>query len=395
MRKPLGGSLALCLLLACLLNACATGATQNTPGCTTLDTQGVVSATLPLPGQPFQALSTFNNQWIFVSVISKNAASNGIAVFQQQDAQICLKRLIPLTGTPMGLTLTQKDDLLLVADYNGIAILDAQQAEQGVQGALLGYVREPGMSSTVRVGISPDEHYAFAATEKEGTLSLLDFQRIRADDFNPDVLLGQLSPGAGLSDLAVALDNRYLYVTVGAQSATATSQSNCATQGSLELLDLQRITQNAAHIVIAKVAAGCDPGRVYLSADNSTAWVTTRGDNKIFAFNTLTLSSAPKNALLASSTVGPVSLGMGIVQNGSLLLVANSNCYAEPHKTQTLSVFDIRKVIQGQPAVLTTVHVGACPREVTVESDDQTVLLTDFNSNALTVINAAKLPIPK
>ncbi|HEX7735466.1 MAG TPA: hypothetical protein VF458_11415 [Ktedonobacteraceae bacterium] len=396
-RKPLWGGMALYVLLAILLSACepgGTGAAQDPPGCKTLGAQPV-AATLPLPGQPFQALPIFSNQWIFVSLSSQNAASNGIAVLQQQGEQVCLKRVIELTGTPMGMALTEKGDLLLVADDDSVAVIDARQAEAQTQGALLGYVRDKSTSGIVNVGIAEDESYAFAINENAGTLDVFDFQRIRADDFNQDVQLAQISLGTGLLGMAVAQDSRYLYTTVGAQSEFAASASTCAQEGKLEQIDLRRLKQDPKHMVVARAAAGCDPGRVYLSADGATAWVTARGNSKIYAFNTLTLNSNPQGALVGSGTTGPEPVGLGIAQNGSLLLVANSNCYAEPHKPQKLSVLDLRRVVEGGQSALATLPIGACPREITVESDDQTVLIANSGSNTLTLINAARLPKPK
>ena len=78
-----------------------------------------------------------------------------------------------------------------------------------------------------------------------------------------------------------------------------------------------------------------------------------------------------------------------------MLFVANSNSFNQPQKPQTLSVLNVHNLIQGLPAVIATIKVGAFPREVTIENDDQTVLLTNSNSNSLTIINAAKLPKPK
>jgi DNA-binding beta-propeller fold protein YncE len=405
-RKTFWGSITLCFVLASLLSACSVGGSattpKNAPGCTTLGAatgvRGVdaaVLATVPLPGQPYQARATINGQWIFVSLSSSKAASNGIAVLQQEGEQVCLKRVIPLTGTPLGLTLTPEEDLLLIANYSGVAVIDVKQAEQSIQGALLGYVQGKSAASTISVMLSPDEHYAFTTNEKDGTLGLLDFQRMRADDFNADVLLGQTALGSGLSSVAVSLDNRHLYATIGAQSEMALNQETCTTQGALLALDLQRMKQDPAHVIVEKVAAGCDPARVYLSSDDSTAWVTARGDNKVLAFNTLALPTSPKNALLGSVAVSSAPIGIGIAQTGSMLFVANSNCFAQSRQPQTLTVFDIHKVIQGLPAVLATVHVGAFPREVTIENDDQTVLLTNFASNTLTLINATKLPHPQ
>lgn len=405
-RKTFWGSMVLCILLVSFLSACDAGngasTAQGTPGCTALGASAsakgasaAVAATVPLPGQPVQALATADGKWIFVSLNSKSAASNGIAVLQQQGTQVCLKRVIPLNGTPLGLTLTHKEDLLLVADYSSVAVIDAKQAEQQVQGAVLGYIHEQSTSSTVEVVLSPDEHYAFATNQNDGTLSVINFQRVRVDDFNPDVMLGQISLGAGPLGLAMSLDNRYLFATVGGRSDTATGQGTCTTQGALVELDIQRVEQDSAHAIVASAPAGCDPARVYLSSDDSTAWVTSRGDNKVLAFNTLTLLSDPTNALVGSIQVGPAPVGLGIAQTGSMLFVANSNSFNQPQKPQTLSVLNVHNLIQGLPAVIATIKVGAFPREVTIENDDQTVLLTNSNSNSLTIINAAKLPKPK
>lgn len=406
-RKFWGG-VALCILLVALLGACDTNSqattTHSTSTCTTLSaksgTNSAVMATIPLPGHPFKAIASSNGQWLFVSIDSQSAASNGIAILHKQGAQICLQRVIPLSGTPLGLILTKSEHMLLVANSTNIAFIDVALAEKGAQGAVLGYVQEHSSSSTVDVILSQNERYGFAANENDGTVSVIDFSRILAHDFSTKALIGQITLGTAPVGMAVSLDDRYLYILTGNKTGASSTQNAAApcsssSQGALEVADITRVNQDAAHAVVAKIAAGCDPARLLLASDSATIWVAARGDNKVLAFNTAMLLTNPASALLATVDVGPAPIGLALVQSDDVLIVANSNGFQQPQQPQTLTVLGVRSVIEGKPAVLSTIKVGAFPRELTLEADAQTVLLTNFNSNTLLIIDSAKLPGPK
>src|SRR5260370_38178982 len=201
-RKKLWWGPALCFLLAFLFSACNISGKvtpSHASSCTALPTsstgQGAdaaVLANVPLPGHPFKAVANDDGQWIFVSVNGNNAASTGVAVLHKHGPQICLQRVISLSGVPLGMTLSHDNHMLVIADYRDVAFVDIAQAERGTQGTILASVPEQSSSSTIEVTLSPDEHYVFAANENDGTVSVIDFQRIRAHDFGSDVLICQI-----------------------------------------------------------------------------------------------------------------------------------------------------------------------------------------------------------
>jgi len=403
-HRKLWRGVALCFLLALLLSACSTSgneAPSRASSCTVLlsrsTAQGAnaaILANIPLPDSPFRAVATDDGQWIFVSL---TGASHGIAVLHKQGAQICLQRVIPLSGVPFGLILSQNNRILVIANSNNVAFVDVAQAERGTQSAILGYVPEHSSSSTIEVTLSQDEHYVFAANENDSTVSVIDFQRIRAHDFSSDALIGQIPVGTAPVGMAVSPDNRFLYITSEADSSATSSQGTGDTcgggpPGSLSVAAIARAGQDPTQAIITKVAAGCGPVRVVLSPSGDTAWVTARGNNAVLAFNTTQLLTHAGNALLTSVDVGPAPVGMALVDSGTVLVVANSNRFLEPQAPQTLTILDTKQALTGKAAVLATIAVGAFPRELTLEANGQTLLLTNYNSSTLSIIDVAKLP---
>ena len=411
-RGGLYGSFMLCLLLAFFMSACnsspghASTHHQTAVRCTLVATSSTargadaaVLATIPVPAQPFRAVATNDGQWIFVSVDSTDAASSGIVILRKTGAQICLLRVLHLDGQPLGLELTRDNRELLVADYSDVALLDVGKAETGAQGAVLGYLPTGANASTIEVALSPDERSAFAANENLNTVSMFDFQRVRAGDFGAGALLGQIPSGQAPVGLAVSPDNRYLsFTSEGDKSVTAATGGLTCPQygaGSLRVADLARARGNAAHGVVALVAAGCIPVRVVLSAAGDIAWVTARGSNKVLAFSTAKLLINPGQALISAvSTQGAEPVGLALVKHETELIIADSARFSDPNAPQTLSVLDARQALQKQSTLLAEINVGAFPRELFLEADGQTLLLTNYNSNTINFIDVAKLPAP-
>ncbi|GLV59160.1 hypothetical protein KDH_59880 [Dictyobacter sp. S3.2.2.5] len=350
-----------------------------------------------MPGKTFKAVATSDGQWIFVSFNGNDAATSGIAVLHEQGSQICLQHVIPLSGMPFGMTLSHDDRILAIADYSNVAFMDVAQAERGTKGALLGYVPEHPSSSTIEVALSPDEQDLFAANENDGTVSVIDFQRIRAHDFSAHALIGQLPLGVAPVGMAISPDNRFLYITSEADKSLSSSTQAAKMcggypQGSLSVAAIARVRQDPAHAIIARAASGCGPVRVVLSPSGTLAWVTARGNNAVLTFDTTRLITNQKNARLASTTVGTAPVGAALIDKGSVLVVANSNRFLQPYTPQHLTVLNTKQALDHKAAVLTSINVGDFPRELTLEANGQTLLLTNYNSQTLSIIDVSKLP---
>ncbi len=56
-------------------------------------------------------------------------------------------------------------------------------------------------------------------------------------------------------------------------------------------------------------------------------------------------------------------------------------------------IIDTQKITKGEAAVLGTVAAGVFPRELRVTEDFETLLLTNFGSQNLAVIDLERLPL--
>jgi len=351
---------------------------------------------IALPGHPFASITTKNGQWLFVSLNAGSpSASSGIAVLHKNGQQFHLTRVVSLTSAAFGMALTTDDTVLLVADLTGVTFVSVSQAENGGQNAVLGAVQEIGDPGTIEVTVTRDGRYAFATEEYSASVSVIDLQLIRANHFAYGTIAGHIPVDFAPVGMAISPDNRYLYVTSEVSKAVAKQPVfNPILQqavGTLSVVDIAKAENDPSHAVIARVPAGCNPGRVVLSSEGNIAWVTARASNMLLAFNTSRLLTDPRHALLVSLPVGPEPVGVALLNNDSVIAVANSNRFAQDQTPQTVMLLDTQKALAGKPALLKTFRVGLFPRELSTTPDGQTLFVTNYTSNTLTIINITKL----
>jgi DNA-binding beta-propeller fold protein YncE len=125
--------------------------------------------------------------------------------------------------------------------------------------------------------------------------------------------------------------------------------------------------------------------RAVETADNSTLWVSARGDNRVLAFSTGMLELNPGNALLGyAATGGTAPVGLRLFDGGKLLAVANSNRFGTgPNANATI----LSVAVPASASVVQTVATGLFPREITAASDDLTLYLTNYSSQSFQVIS--------
>jgi len=93
-----------------------------------------------LPGSPFGVVPTRDGCWVFVSLaISESADGPGIAVLKRDGASLSLERIVPVDGVPLGMTLTQDEQLLVVAGRPRVMFLDVRRLTSGNGDPVLGY----------------------------------------------------------------------------------------------------------------------------------------------------------------------------------------------------------------------------------------------------------------
>jgi DNA-binding beta-propeller fold protein YncE len=130
-----------------------------------------------------------------------------------------------------------------------------------------------------------------------------------------------------------------------------------------------------------------------LSPDGERAYVSSRGTNDLLVFDTQRLRTDTAHALVAVVPVGTAPVGIAVIDSGRKVIVTSSNRFGAPTDPQDLTVVDATRVSEGRGAVIGSISVGAFPRELRVTADGRTLLLTNFGSQSLQVIDINRLPI--
>ena len=151
--------------------------------------------------------------------------------------------------------------------------------------------------------------------------------------------------------------------------------------GTLTAIDVARGS------VVARVAAGCSPVRVAVTADGTTVWVSARGDDRVIAFDAAKLRSDPAHAYLAQAKVGSAPVGIALLAHDTLLAVANSNRFDAGAGPSTVSVVQLGS----PPSPRGTVPAGSFPREFSVSPDGAVLYLTNFASRIVELIDVTRL----
>jgi DNA-binding beta-propeller fold protein YncE len=142
----------------------------------------------------------------------------------------------------------------------------------------------------------------------------------------------------------------------------------------------------------SEVRNRCSPVRIAVSPKGNHIWVTARERNKLLAFDTVKLESNSPEALLASVQVGTSPVGVTFVNHGRHIITADSNRFNYPNTTTGLTVVDAEAALkgkQGSPRIAT----GLFPREFAVSLDGKTLLVSNYSSDEIEVVNASQLAL--
>jgi DNA-binding beta-propeller fold protein YncE len=247
-------------------------------------------------------------------------------------------------------------------------------------------------AGSVYVGISPDGKLLFVSDENAEAITVYDLPRLGGGDTKA---IGRIPVGRAPVGLVFSPDGRTLYSTseraAGADEAPATCKQPGAPPevpnappGSLYVIDVATAGRAPADAIRAKVEAGCAPVRVELSRDGGRAYVTTRSDNALAVFDTARLVRDGINARIATIPTGVLPVGVIVAPNH--VVVGNSNRIEPNSKGEWLSVID---PLTNQ--VIGNILAGGFPREMAVTGDGKTLLVGNFASQNLTVVNLAGL----
>jgi DNA-binding beta-propeller fold protein YncE len=363
-------------------------------------------AYVELPGNPFAPVPTREGCWIFVSLTTGDSGSGpGVAVLKRLDGKISLARVVPVKGNPTGIVLTHDGELLIVAAGSNVAFIDVKRAISGAGNAVLGYWSDDiENAGRIYVNVTADDRYLFVSNERAGSISVVNLAKARASGFAADAAVGKIPVGLAPIALTFSSDERYLFTT--SQSMPASGWPiECKPEqnpqappnhapGAILVIDVKRAKIDPAHSVVSTVKAGCNPVRLAVSPKGDVAYVTARGDHALLMFSTEKLLSDDVSALLSKIPVGTAPVGIAVIDDGKKVVVTSSNRFAGgTEDKQSLYVIDASKAAQGVASLLGTIPAGGFPREIRVTSDQRTLLLTNFNSHTLEVVDLARLPL--
>ncbi len=357
---------------------------------------------IPLPGAPFAMAPTSDGRAIFVSVQVPGANERRpglIAVLQRDTDSLRLTHNIPLSAAPWGLQLLRDDGLLAVANSHGVAVLDAMAARDP---AAVPEITEQHYGQdyyTMQVLASADGRHLFASDEHNNTVTILDIDKALARGASGDAVVGEIPVDVAPVSMVLSADGRQLFVTCEMRRIrapdlvnwlvfAATLKGGLRRGGTVCTIDLDRALRDPARGVVARTPAGGNPVRLVMSQDGRSFFVSARANNQVLAFDA---GDPRKPTRRAAAPVGPSPVGIALLDELGVLLVANSDRFQTADQPQTVSVLDLEDFFVGRPASLGEIPVGVFPREICVDHRSDTVYVTNFGSQSLTTFSIATL----
>jgi DNA-binding beta-propeller fold protein YncE len=365
------------------------------PGCSTATASApeltrVPTAMESAPADPFGVVVTADGRWSFAAL--PDNASIGVFRIGRSDLPALVRQVyLYLTGQPLGEVLTHDGRYLLAADNeDGALVISVGRAEAGQADAQVGILGNgTAGSGAIEVAVSPDDRFAFVSLEDSASIAVYNLQRALAKGFGVADLVGTVPVGIAPVGLAVSPDGRWLYAT---SEAERSARVTATTSGTLTVIDLRRAETDPAVSVVATVDAGCSPVRVITSADGGVIWVTARGSDRLLGFSAARLRTDPAHSMIASVEVGEAPVGLALVDGGTKIVVADSNRFSATGAASSLAVVGVAAALAGRPALLGYLSAGGFPREMALEPDGRTLLVSNFSSGQLEAVGVADLP---
>ncbi len=369
--------------------------TAHVPGCSTAVAAGPALGTVstpmePVPGTPFGVTVTADGRWAFVSL-----PGNGtVGAYRIGGSTLpSLVRQVYTGQQPLGEALTRDGRYLLAADdANGAAVISVSRAESGQPGAVLGTLGSGSGGGAIEVAVSPDGRFVFVSLENSADIAVFNLQRALASGFGPADFVGTIPVGLAPVGLAVSPDGRWLYATSEVALGARPSPGLPGGEGTLTVISLRRAETDPTASVVSTVQAGCGAVRVITSADGGVVWVTARESDRLLGFSAPRLRTDPARALIASVKVGEAPVGLALVDDGTRIVVADSNRFQASGASSSLALVSVPAALAGRPALLGYLVAGGFPRQMALEPDGRTLLVGNFTSQQLEAVGVSGLP---
>jgi DNA-binding beta-propeller fold protein YncE len=316
----------------------------------------------------------------------------------------------------------------LVATVPGagmVAFLSVHRMEAGKGNPVLGMIWDGDRAGSIYANVSGDGRLLFVSDERLHQVSVIDLDKARRTNFAQSSRIGSIPVGLAPVGLAFSRDGRYLFITSEvwgriAQRASGEryvapmpadeTQANpwpmtCHPEvgrktrkdklirwpeGAISVVSVARAAKDPGHSVIENVPAGCIPVRVVVAPDGRTIYVTARESNSLLAFDAEKLLADSKYALLASVPVGTSPVGLALVDRGRKAIVANSSRFGGS-AGRDLVVVDTAEIRAGKATVVGMLPAGKFPRELHTTRDGQALILTNYGSQEVELIDLDRL----
>jgi DNA-binding beta-propeller fold protein YncE len=125
-------------------------------------------------------------------------------------------------------------------------------------------------------------------------------------------------------------------------------------------------------------------------ATASTVYVTARESDALLAFSAKALITHPAGALRQDISVGEAPVGLALVNHDGGLVVADSNGSNGARNVSSLAVVAVGK--GGRMDLTGYIRSGRLPGDMTTSPDGRVLLVTNYASSQLEVVNEAGLP---
>lgn len=365
------------------------------------------TAMVALPGNPFQAVSTRDGCWIFAGMIGDAVKPvSGIAVIRRSNGNLDLTRAAKLDRPATGIVLTSDEKTLIAAVTAGVVLLDVERLKTGAGDPVVARVEEDQTSGSIYVNVTKDDRILFVSEERAHAISVIDLVRARAGD-GAKSIIGRIPTGNAPIALTFSPDERWIYTTsqvalpewnwpAVCDPENPQAKGGKRPEGAIIVVDVARARRDPENAVVARVAAGCNPVRLALSPNGHRAYVTNRKDDAVREWDTAKLWTDPANALIGKVPTGTAPVPVVVIQNGRRVIAGNSNRFGtNAAHSPGLTLIDAAKFSQGARAVVGSIRSGLFTRSLSLTSDGKTLILANFGSASIEIMDVARLQIEK
>lgn len=336
---------------------------------------------VPVPGHPFAAIPTADGCNIFVSLT--DAKASHLLVLKRDDGAVTALHDLGVSGQLTGMALSPDGRFLAAANGAGVTLFQTDRLIAGDEKPL-GYLNDRRGAGSIYAGFSPDQHLLFVSDERNQAITVYDFAGLFAGKGAQPV--GEIHTGDAPVGLAFSRDGKLLYSTSEVASPTGRcSEGNGRAHGpgAIMVIDVAKAATAPSEALVRRADAGCSPVRVALSPDGARAYVTARGQNQLLVFDTAKLQGGG-DAMVAQIPVG--SSPIGVTATNDKIFVTNSNRFGGG-ENQSISVVDAQNLSAPQA----NLPAGGFPRELKLTADGNTLLVTNFASGTVELVDMGRL----